>query len=71
MLGTPVISDALKSGFADNNLGSELGIMVDTKGQVKLEDINLNVAVCTYDSVTYRLNIYKSIDEIEYKNILS
>jgi CarboxypepD_reg-like domain len=71
MLGTPVISDALKSGFADNNLGSELGIMVDTKGQVKLEDINLNVAVCTYDSVTYRLNIYKTIDEIEYKNILT
>jgi len=70
-LGTPVISDALKSGFENNNLGSELGIKVDTKGQVKLEDINLNVATCTYDSVTYRLNIYKIIDKEEYKNILT
>lgn len=70
-LGTPVTSDALKSGFGDNTLGSELGIKVDTRGQVKLEDINLNVAICTYDSVTYRLNIYKSIDNVEYKNILT
>ena len=71
MLGTPVTSDALKSGFEDNTLGSELGIMVDTKGQVKLEDINLNVSTCTYDSVTYRLNIYKTVDNVEYKNILT
>jgi hypothetical protein len=70
-LGGPVISDALKSGFEDNTLGSELGIKVDTKGKVKLEDINLNVAICTYDSVTYRLNIYKSIDGVVYKNILT
>jgi hypothetical protein len=71
VLGTPVTSNELKSGFADNNLGSELGIKVNVKGQVKLDDINLNVATCTYDSVTYRLNIYKTIDEIEYKNILT
>ncbi|HEX7493420.1 MAG TPA: carboxypeptidase-like regulatory domain-containing protein [Bacteroidales bacterium] len=70
-LGTPVISEALKSGFAENNLGSELGIKLKTRGKVKLEDINLNVSTCTYDSVTYRLNIYQTIDEIEYKNILT
>jgi|ERR1035437_1731875 hypothetical protein len=70
-LGTPVITDALRSGFENNSLGSELGIKVDTKGEVKLEDINLNVAVCTYDSVTYRLNIYKLIDNMQYKNILT
>jgi hypothetical protein len=70
-LGTPVISDALKSGFAENNLGSELGVKINTRETVKLEDINLNVAICTYDSVTYRLNIYKTIDNIEYKNILT
>jgi hypothetical protein len=70
-LGTPVISEALKSGFAENNLGSELGVKLNTRETVKLEDINLNVATCTYDSVTYRLNIYKTIDNIEYKNILT
>lgn len=71
MLGTPVVTDALRSGFENNSLGSELGIKVDTKGEVKLEDINFNVAICTYDSVTYRLNIYKSIDNMQYKNILT
>jgi hypothetical protein len=71
ILGTPVLSDALKSGFAENNLGSELGVKIKTRGQVKLEDINLNVATCTYDSVTYRLNIYQTTDDIEYKNILT
>jgi hypothetical protein len=70
-LGTPVISDALKSGFAENNLGSELGVKLKTRGKLKLEDINLNVSTCTYDSVTYRLNIYQAIDEMEYKNILT
>jgi hypothetical protein len=70
-LGIPVLSEALKSGFAENNLGSELGIKVYARGQVKLEDINLNVSTCTYDSVTYRLNIYKIINDIEFKNILT
>jgi hypothetical protein len=71
-LGVPVISDQLKSGFSDNELGSEMGIKVETDGRVRLEDINLNVATCTYDSVTYRLNIYQcpEEDEGEYVNIL-
>ena len=70
-LGVPVLSNDLKSGFANNELGSELGIKVNTRGLVQLEDINLNVATCTYDSVTYRLNIYKSVNQNEFKNILT
>lgn len=69
-LGFPVFSDALKSGFADNNLGSELAVKLNVRGRVRLKDINLNVATCTYDSVTYRLNIYQAEDQGEYKNIL-
>jgi hypothetical protein len=38
---------------------------------VKLEDIDLNVAICTYDSVTYRLNIYQSDNQVDYKNIMT
>jgi hypothetical protein len=71
MLGDPVTSDELKSGFADNELGSELGIKVSTKGKVRLENINLNVATCTYDSVTYRLNIYQAVNKNDFKNILT
>jgi hypothetical protein len=70
-LGTPVTSNDLRSGFANNNLGSEMGINVFVKRRVKLKDINLNVAVCTFDSVTYRLNIYKQVNQTGYKNILT
>lgn len=72
-LGVPVLTNDLRSGFADNELGSELGIRVKTKGLVELDNINLNVATCTYDSVTYRLNIYRITgeDQTEYKNILT
>jgi hypothetical protein len=70
-LGNKVVSNDLRSGFAYNDLGSELGIKLRLKGLVKLEDINLNVAICTYDSVTYRLNIYQSDNQADYKNILT
>lgn len=70
-LGTPVFSDALRSGFENNNLGSEMGIKIHVNGPVRLKDINLNVATCTFDSVTYRLNIYQLENQTKYKNILT
>ncbi len=70
-IGTPVTSNDLRSGFAYNDLGSELGIRANIKKQVRLKDLNLNVAICTYDSVTYRLNIYQSVNQTEFKNILT
>lgn len=69
-LGTEVTTNTLRSGFSSNDLGSELGIKVHTKGLVKLKDIKFNVAVCTFDSVTYRLNIYQRNNSTEYRNIL-
>jgi hypothetical protein len=70
-LGYPVISDALRSGFSDNDLGSELGVIINTRKRVRLKDLNLNVGVCTYDSVSYRVNIYEVINQTEFKNILT
>ena len=70
-LGNPVTSNDLRTGFSYNDLGSELGINVYTKRQVKLKDLNLNVAICTFDTVTYRLNIYQVVNQTEYKNILT
>jgi CarboxypepD_reg-like domain len=71
IIGTPVVSNDLKSGFENNDLGSELGIKVHVKQGVLLKDLKLNVATCTFDTVTYRLNIYQSVNQIEYKNILT
>lgn len=70
-LGTPVSENNLRSGFDSNDLGSEMGIEFSVKRRVKLKDINLNVATCTFDTVTYRLNIYQSDDATRYKNILT
>lgn len=71
ILGNEVDYNVLKSGFSDNSLGSELAIKVHAKGPVRLQDLNLNVATCTFDSVTYRLNIYQSVSQTEFKNILT
>jgi hypothetical protein len=71
LLGAPVVSNALRSGFSDNNLGSELGIKVYVKKRLKLKDINLNIGVCTYDSVTYRLNVYRQSEDETWDNILT
>lgn len=71
LLGTPVVSNALRSGFSDNNLGSELGIKLNVKKRMKLKDINLNVGICTYDSVTYRLNVYRQSEDDTWDNILT
>jgi hypothetical protein len=70
-LGTSVTSNELRSGFGSNDLGSELGVKVHCKGRVRLNDINLNISICTYDSVTYRLNIYQSTNDDKYINILN
>jgi hypothetical protein len=70
-LGNPVMTNDLRSGFADNELGSELGIKVYVPKQAILRDINLNVGICTFDSVTYRLNIYRIVNEELYINILT
>jgi len=70
-LGTPVTDDFVRSGFGYNDLGSELAVEVNARKKVKLKDINLNVSKCTYDSVTYRVNIYEVSDEAGYENILT
>jgi hypothetical protein len=70
-LGNPVETNDLRSGFSNNDLGSELGIKMNTRKKVLLKNINLDVAICTYDSVTYRINIYLIENKIVCNNILT
>jgi hypothetical protein len=70
-LGNPVETNELRSGFSSNDLGSELGIRVNARKRAILKEINLDVDICTYDSVTYRLNIYLVEENIVCKNILN
>ena len=49
------------AGFKDNLLGYEMGIMMKVKKSARIKSVNLNLSVCAYDSLFYRLNIYKDI----------
>lgn len=69
-IGTEVAA-GIGSGFGYNFLGSEFGIKLDVRRPLKLINLNLNVSKCTFDTVTYRLNIYKLTDKLEYINILT
>lgn len=71
ILGSPVETNELRSGFSDNELGSELGVRINARKRTQLKDINLNIAVCTYDSVVYRMNIYLIEDGVVCENILA
>lgn len=71
ILGNPVETNELRSGFSDNELGSELGVRVNARKRTQLKDINLDIAVCTYDSVIYRMNIYLVEDGVVCENILA
>jgi hypothetical protein len=64
------VTSGIGSGFGYNYLGSEFGIKVNVREPVRIKDLNLNVATCTFDTVTYRLNIYESVNQTEFKNIL-
>lgn len=72
-LGLPIPEGNLLVSFASYlyNLGAEMGINVDTKYKIKLNDINFNIYSCSFDSVSYRLNIYKYVSQSEFENILT
>jgi hypothetical protein len=70
-LGNPVETNDLRSGFSSNDLGSELGIRVNAGKKAILKEVDLDVAICTYDSVTYRLNIYLVEENFVCTNILT
>lgn len=72
-LGLPIPEGNLKFSFADYlyTMGTEIGINIDTKHTIKLNDININIFSCSFDSVIYRLNIYKYVSQNEFENILT
>ncbi|HLN21440.1 MAG TPA: carboxypeptidase-like regulatory domain-containing protein [Bacteroidales bacterium] len=69
-IGYPVPGTDLRSGFSENELGSELGVRLSTNKPVLLRNLNLNIGICTYDSVTYRMNIYKALSDDLFENVL-
>ena len=70
ILGNETKSKVAQAGFTQNKLGYEMGVLMYTKKNTILEKVNLNVASCTYDTIFYRLNIYKKLASGEFENIL-
>jgi hypothetical protein len=71
IVGNTANSVRFTMGFQSNDLGNELGtVMKIKKSHTFIENVNFNIAVNNYDSVTFRLNIYKMENGFPAENIL-
>ena len=57
----------------DSINGFELGALMQNKGRAFLKEVNFNISVCSYDTIFYRINIYKAHDvkDMQFENILT
>lgn len=71
IVGNTTSNKAMSAGYETNNLGYELGVRMKIKKRpTYIEQVRINVAKCTYDSIFYRLNIYEMKGKRPGKNIL-
>jgi hypothetical protein len=70
ILGITSKSKSFTAGFKENKLGYEFGILIKVKKSTIIEKVNINIALCTYDTILYRLNIYKVVGRMNFENIL-
>jgi len=70
ILGIKSKSKRMQAGFKDNKLGYELGLLLKVKKSAFLEKVDISIAVCTYDSIFYRLNVYRVRDKMKFENVL-
>lgn len=59
------------AGFKENLLGYELGAFMNVKKSAIIKMVKINIAACSYDSIFYRLNIYKVTGKMNFENILT
>ncbi len=69
-LGVKNTSSIICSGFQDNFLGYELGILMHAKKPAKIKKVNFHIAFCSYDTIFYRLNVYRKNGKMNFENIL-
>ncbi|HAN17759.1 MAG TPA: hypothetical protein DCQ24_03700 [Bacteroidales bacterium] len=69
-LGVTTKFKKIAAGFKDNLLGYECGILINVKKTAFIKKVNINISVCSYDTIFYRLNIYKVRGTMDFENIL-
>lgn len=70
-LGVTTKAKMISAGFKDNLLGYECGILMNVKKTAFLKTVDINISDCSYDTIFYRLNIYKVLRKMEFENILT
>jgi hypothetical protein len=72
VLGNEVRSKIFKGGFGSKWLGAEVGTIIKTKGRpTLLEEFRFNIVENTFDSISFRLNIYSIEADIPNRKLLS
>lgn len=59
-----------QAGFMDNKKGYEMGVLLKIKKRAILHNVSIKVTKCTYDSLCFRLNIYKETGKKNFVNVL-
>lgn len=68
--GIETFSKVFTGGFSEVELGYEFGILMKNRKKAFLKTMNINIAICDFDSIFFRANIYQAKGEERFKNIL-
>jgi hypothetical protein len=56
--------------YGGSILGYEVGLLMSNKRTSFLKEVNWNIAKFTYDTIVFRVNVYKAHKEMQFENIL-
>ena len=59
------------TGFGNNNLGYECGLLLKNKKRAEIKSVKVTISSCEYDTIFYRLNIYEVKEKRNFENILT
>lgn len=70
ILGVTTKNKSIATGFSENKLGYECGILMKVKKTAFLKKVNVNINHCSYDTVFYRMNVYEGTIKNGFENIM-
>ena len=71
VLGNSTLRSTMRvDGFAANSAGNQIGQRIGIKHPAFLEEVSVGIRICTYDTVAFRLNVYKLRGDYPAENLL-
>lgn len=72
VLGNSTLRSTMRiDGFAANSAGNQIGQRIIIKRPAFLEEVSVGISDCTYDTVSFRLNVYRLQRDYPAENMLS